>query len=107
MRRTFWSLMLTGIAVTALAGFSSSTQQAEAGLFSRLRAHFSGNCSCACDAVATCCPQPACPPAPTCCPEPVATCCPAPCDACGHSGCGGCGGCDDDSDDDCDDDCDD
>ena len=72
MRRTFWSLMLTGIAVTALAGFSSTTQEAEAGLFSRLRAHFPGNCGgCAGEVVSSCCPAPVYEPAPTCCPAPV------------------------------------
>lgn len=102
MRRTFWSLMLTGVAITALAGFSPTTQEAEAGLFSRLRAKFHGSCACACDVVTTCCPPAptCCPPAPpTCCPPPP-TCCPQPCDACG----GGCeGDCDSDHDDDCDD----
>jgi hypothetical protein len=105
MRSKFWTLLLTGVAVTALAGFSPTTQDAEAGLFSRLRAHFHGNCGCSCsgEVVASCCPAPCAVPAPSCCPAPVATCCPAPCDACGHGGCGG--GCD--SDNDYDDDCDD
>ncbi|MFO1096195.1 MAG: hypothetical protein U0992_23245 [Planctomycetaceae bacterium] len=103
MRRTFWSLMLTGIAVTALSGFSPTTQEAEGGFFRRLFGFHGDCCSCSGE-VATCCtPAPACPP--TCCtPAPAPTCCPAPCDACGHHGCNSC--CED-HDDDCDDDCDD
>jgi hypothetical protein len=119
MRRTFWSLMLAGVAVTAFAGFSPTTQDAEAGLFSRLRARLHGNCAgydcagygacaapvatCACPPVASCAvPAPcgACGHSPCACPT---TCgCPSPCDPCG--GAGGCGG---DYDNDFDDDCDD
>jgi len=97
MRSKFWTLLLTGVAVTALAGFSPTTQDAEAGLFSRLRAHFHGDCgSCSGEVVASCCPTP--------CPAPAPTCCPAPCDACGScSSCGCEADCDTDHDDDCDD----
>ena len=105
MRSKFWTLLLTGVAVTALAGFSPTTQDAEAGLFSRLRAHFHGDCgSCSGEVVASCCPTPCPAPAPSCCPAPAPTCCPAPCDACGScSSCGCEADCDTDHDDDCDD----
>ena len=103
MRRTFWSLMLVGVAVTALAGFSPTSQEAQAGLFSRLHARFHGDCcTCSGEYVSSCAVAPCWAPVTTC---NYSTCAvAAPCGGCGQSACGGCAPvCDVDYDDDCDD----
>lgn len=112
-RKTFWSLLLTGVAVTFVAGFQPSGQTAQAGLFSRLHARMHGYSSCDCYTCAgyvdscacaySCAGAPVC--APACAVAPVHACdCPPTCAVyTSDCGCYGGRGYDNDYDDDCDD----